>query len=81
MKTLTTPWQKMIGLMFTKSKEEAKFVFKSDVQCSIHTYFCRYPLDITFFDKDYKILERVILEPNKFYKPKNKFRYIVEIPC
>ena len=71
---------KFLGLMFRK-KQKLHFKFKKDVKHSIHTFFVFFPIDITFLDKNNKVIEvRKNLKPFSIYFPKNKYNSFVESP-
>ena len=64
------------------------FVFKKPVRNSFWMYRMKFPLDIYFLDENYNIIEKFekVLPCNKFlgigcpkYKPKSKYRYVLEL--
>lgn len=75
---------KTIGLMFHKKlKNKALvFIFKREKIIPIHMLFVFYPIDVLFLDGNKKIVEiKENLKPFTFYMPKNKAKYILELPC
>ena len=49
-------WEKGIGLIGRSSLEPATGVWLSDV-ASIHTFFVRFPIDILFLDRQFRLLK------------------------
>ncbi|MBI5393431.1 DUF192 domain-containing protein [Candidatus Woesearchaeota archaeon] len=70
---------KASGLMFSKRKNLV-FVFDNEVKEPLHMFFVFYPIDALFLDKDKKIVEiKRNFKPFRFYSPKNKAQYIIEL--
>lgn len=79
MKTCKSLFSQAKGLMFSKRKN-LMFVFDKEKIISIHTWFVFFPIDVVFLDKDMKLVESVEnLKPFRFYKSKNKAKYMIEI--
>ena len=72
-----TFFKRFKGLM---GKKDIDFVmlFTDLTDSSIHTLFMRFDIDVYFLDKNKIIYEKTTLKPWKFYKPKNKAKYILE---
>ena len=65
--------------MFSKRKNLV-FVFDKEVKESLHMFFVFYPIDVLFLDKDKRVVEiKRNFKPFKFYFPKNKAQYIIEL--
>ena len=76
------PLAKAIGLMFSKKSDKSLiFVFKKEKIVPLHMLFVFYPIDVLFLNKEKKIVEiKEHFRPFSFYSPKNKARYIIEMP-
>lgn len=69
-----------VGLMFSKPKSLI-FVFKKEKIIPLHMFFVFYPIDILFLNKNNVIIEiKENFKPFCFYTPKNKAKYVIEIP-
>lgn len=66
------------GLMLKKDIDFA-LLFTNLKDSSIHTSFMRFDIDVYFLDKNKVIFEKTSLKPWKFYKPKKKASYILEV--
>jgi len=79
---IATGWGKYSGLMFkTKYTSPRLFVFKEDVNSSIHSWFVFFSFIVIWFDEEGEVIELRIVKPFKGkIKPSEKFRYILEIP-
>jgi len=53
--------------------------FNTKICSSIHTLFMRINIDVIFLNKEKKVIETANISPWKFYKPKNKAHYILEL--
>ena len=76
-------WQKTVGLMFSKRLEDKALIFEfgKDVQHSFHMFFVFYPIDIIFLDKYFIVVDKKSnFVPFSCHKPKQKFRYAIELP-
>ncbi|MDP6294173.1 MAG: DUF192 domain-containing protein, partial [Candidatus Woesearchaeota archaeon] len=69
-----------LGLMFQKPKP-LLMVFKQDKLVPIHTWFMRGVIDVYYLDENKNVLEKATLQPWKYYKPKTKARFILELPA
>lgn len=71
-------FQKAIGFMFQKKKNYAIY-FKN---CnSIHTFFCFFPLDIYFLDKNDNILYAYHeVGKNRIFFPQKNVKNVLEVP-
>lgn len=66
--------------MFLK-KKTIVLEFKKEKIIPLHMLFVFYPIDILFLNKNKEIVEiKQNLKPFAFYTPKNKAKYIVEMP-
>ncbi len=72
-------FSKFFGLMFSK-KKNLFFVFPVKSKPVIHMFFVFYPITVILLDESYKILEYNYLYPFQIYLPKNKAKFILEIP-
>jgi len=77
--------KKATGLMFSKEKNfDYCLIFdmgvESKIYSSIHMLFVFYPILLLFLDENKKIVDIRIAKPWGFYSPKNKARYILELP-
>jgi len=59
--------KRFLGMMFLKEKTSNGYYFK---KCnSIHTFFCKYPLDVILLDKNNYIIDiKYNLKPWKIFK-------------
>ncbi|MBW2993605.1 DUF192 domain-containing protein [Candidatus Woesearchaeota archaeon] len=79
-KLCRTFFAKGIGLMFLK-KRTVVFEFKKEKIVPLHMLFVFYPIDVLFLNKEKKIVEiKKNFKPFSFYTPRNKAKYIVEMP-
>ncbi len=67
------------GLMFSKPKNLV-FVFDRKEKISLHTFFVFFPIDVLFLDEKRRVVEHTQMKPFTFYTPKNKVKYVVELP-
>ena len=80
-------FSKFKGLMFTlklKNKQGIIIPLKKEriSQAAIHMLFVFYNIDVLWLDNDYKIVDlRRNLKPFTFAKPRNRAKYIVELPA
>ncbi|MDP7180636.1 MAG: DUF192 domain-containing protein [Candidatus Woesearchaeota archaeon] len=74
---------KSIGLIFHKKLIDKGLVFpyKKDKKVPLHMIFVFFPIDIIYLDKEKKVIEiKENFKPFTFYTPKNKSRYVLELP-
>ena len=73
---------KGIGLMFRrKIKNQYIFTFKKESIIPLHMWFVFTPIDVLFLDEKKRIVEiKENFKPFQFYNPKNKAKYIIELP-
>ena len=72
---------KAIGLMFSRKKKTLIFIFKKEKIIPLHMFFVFYPIDVIFLNKNKKVVEiKQNLRPFAFYIPKNKAKYVIELP-
>lgn len=50
--------ERLLGLMFSKDLEKENGLLISPCN-SIHTFFMRYPIDIVFMDKNFKVVKAI----------------------
>lgn len=71
------------GLMFKKDFNKKLIIEtpkkSNKFQSGIHTFFMRFPIEIIFVDSNMKVFEKTVLKPWKFYFPKKRAKYIIEI--
>jgi len=66
--------------MFSK-KKTLIFIFGKEKIIPLHMLFVFFPIDVLFLDKNKKVVEiKENLRPFSFYTPKNKAKYIIELP-
>lgn len=66
------------GLMLKKRIEEEEGLFFTNVG-RIHTSFMRFPIDVVYFDKDYKVLFVETVYPWKFGKKVKDAKHVLEL--
>lgn len=69
--------KRLIGLMFKKDIDYG-LLFTDIIYPSIHTSFMRFEIDVYFIDENYVVIDKITLKPWKYYKSKNKCKYILE---
>ncbi|WP_346218170.1 DUF192 domain-containing protein [Methanobrevibacter arboriphilus] len=71
------------GLMFKKDLEYILVIKTANsnvkIYSSIHTFFMRINIDVIFLNEEKKVIETAHISPWKFYNPKNKAHYILEL--
>ena len=78
----TSSFSKARGLMFSKKPKILIFIFKKEKIVPLHMFFVFFPIDALFLDKRKRIIEiKDNFMPFKYYKPKNKSMYIIELPA
>jgi uncharacterized membrane protein (UPF0127 family) len=80
-KLCNNPLTRALGLLFTY-KKSALLVspIESQYQTSIHTFFMLNSIDVVWLDKDKNILEIKTMKPFSHHTPKEKAKYVLEIP-
>ena len=78
-----TFFSKFRGLMFTRKAEQALvFRFAKEQKTPLHMFFVFYPIDVVYLNSDRIIVElKPYLRPFSLYFPKNKARYVLELPA
>ena len=72
---------KSLGLMFTLKPKTLIFIFKKEKIIPLHMLFVFYPIDVLFLGKNKVVVEiKESLMPFTVYTPKNKAKYIIELP-
>ncbi|HSU72612.1 MAG TPA: DUF192 domain-containing protein [Candidatus Binatia bacterium] len=73
-------WSKARGLMFSRRKNLV-FAFEQDTSVPLHMLFVFFPIDVFYLDAKKNVIEaKKGFKPFTFYTPKNKARYVVEVP-
>ena len=74
---------KFLGLMFTRKADRVLvFRFENEKKVALHMFFVFYPIDVVYLNSDKKIVElKPYLRPFSVYFPKNKARYVLELPA
>ena len=72
-------------MFFPRKKFDFGLVFKREQESilgsSIHMLFVFYPINVLFLDSDKKVVDmKKRLKPFTFYSPKQKSKYIIELP-
>jgi uncharacterized protein len=81
-KLCTTLLSKARGLMFTKKKDKALvFIYNKEELISLHMFFVFYPIDVLFLNREKEVIEiKENFRPSTGYMPKNRARYVIELP-
>ena len=66
-------------LKFKKFSKNDAMLFKVRGISGIHTWFMSFPIAVFFLDKDWKVIEKVKLDPFESYKPKQGYEYFIEL--
>ncbi len=74
-------WGKTVGVMLWKDFGTSKGLLLPSTN-AIHTFFVRFPLDVVFLDKDYKVIQVVEgLRPWSFSPIVWKAKHTLELPA
>lgn len=76
-KIANTFFKRLLGLMFKKDIDYG-LLFINISYPSIHTSFMRFDIDVYFLDENKIIVDKVTLKPWRYYKTKEKTKYILE---
>jgi hypothetical protein len=80
-----TFWSRFRGLMFRRRFPQGKailFRFKKPGRHAVHMFFVRFPIDLLYLNRQFKIVEiREALKPWRFYRPKHLATNLVELPA
>jgi hypothetical protein len=72
---------KGLGLMFSRKQKPLILISRKEKIVPLHMLFVFYPIDVLFLNKNKIVLEKKEnLRPFAFYTPKNKAKYIIELP-
>ncbi|MDD3178321.1 MAG: DUF192 domain-containing protein [Candidatus ainarchaeum sp.] len=77
----------MRGLMFyPRSKFNFALIFdrsyEDKINSSLHMFFVFFPIDVLFLNSNKEIVDiKFNFRPFRFYIPKEKARYVIELPC
>ncbi len=77
-------FSKIKGLMFSfPTRKGLVLVNNKEDYTSIHMFFVFYSIDVAFLNENFEIVDfRKNVRPfTLLIKPKNKAKYIVEVPC
>ena len=75
-------WAKLRGQMFRKEILPMVFIFGKEQKIDLHSWFVKESLDLVFVNSAWEVVELVHeFMPKKFYKPKNKAMYVLEMPA
>jgi len=66
-------------LKWKKFDKNDVMLFKVRGRLGIHTWFMSFPIVVLFLDKDWKVIEKVKLDPFENYKPKKEYEYFIEL--
>ncbi|MCB9362511.1 DUF192 domain-containing protein [Candidatus Woesearchaeota archaeon] len=81
LRVCTSLWSKATGLMFARAPRTLVFVMPSPQIVPLHMFFVHFPIDVLFLDDKKKVVEiKYDFRPYTIYTPKNRAKYIVEIP-
>ena len=84
LKVVSSVFGKAIGLMFHKRIKDFGLVFEfgSEKKVSLHNFFVFFPIDLVFLDSKWEVVElKERFMPFTLYIPKEKARYIIELPA
>ncbi len=66
--------------MFTKNLASKEgLLMKFHHRNIVHSLFMRFSIDLIFLDSQRRVVEVSTLRPWKFYKPKGKCRWLIEV--
>ena len=75
-------FSKLRGQMFRKKIEPMVFEFDKELKIDLHSWFVKEPLDLIFVNSEWEVVEMVHeFMPKKYYKPKEKAMYVLEMPA
>ena len=81
--TCTRYLKNLCGLMFSRKLKDKGliFVFERERIVSLHMYGVFFPIDVVYLNSDKEVVEiKKSLKPFWFYTPKNKAKYVIELP-
>lgn len=75
-------FSKSVGLMFSKKDFiPLIFVFEKEKIVPLHMLFVFFQIDVLFLNSEKRVVEiKENFKPFTFYAPKNKAKYIMELP-
>jgi uncharacterized membrane protein (UPF0127 family) len=77
----STFWQRIKGLLGKRFLLPGQSIVLDPCN-SVHTFFMRFPIDVLFLDKDYKVLKAIPkLEPNRITRIYWYSNRVVELPA
>jgi uncharacterized membrane protein (UPF0127 family) len=82
-KMLFSPFEKAIGLMFSRPIKDIGYVFIFDTprKIDLHMFFVFFPIDVLFLDAQKKVVEiKENFMPFTLYSSKNTASYFIELP-
>ena len=75
-------FSKLRGQMFRKKVMPMVFEFDTEQRIDLHSWFVKEPIDLIFMNDAWEVVEMVHeFSPKKFYKPKEKALYVLEMPA
>ena len=75
------PWSRMVGLLFRRSLSQGQGLLLTPCS-SIHTLFMLFPIDVLFFDKEWKVVKTVAdLRPFRLALGGRGARACAELPA
>ncbi len=80
-KIATSPWLRLKGLLGTKGMEEGEALLLRPCQ-SVHTFFMAYPIDVLFFDGNYRVVHLCSsMPPFRISRFVMRARFVIELPA
>ncbi|MBI4144288.1 DUF192 domain-containing protein [Candidatus Woesearchaeota archaeon] len=79
MRVCKTFLSKTLGLMFQKPKP-LLMVFEKPKIVALHSFFVFGTIDVYFLNEKKEVMEKTRMKPFSLYTPKNKAKYILELP-
>jgi len=72
---------KALGLMFSFSPKTLVFEYGKEQLVPLHMFFVFFPIDVIYLNAGKRVVETASLKPFTFYNPKEKAKYVVELPA
>jgi len=68
------------GLMFSKQKNII-FIFRHEKRIPLHMFFVFFPIDVLYLDSEKRVIEMIKdFKPFRYYSPRYKSKYVLELP-
>jgi len=78
---LSSVFSKALGLMFHTKPKSLIFQFNKEQLIPLHMCFVFFPIDVVFLNSNKKVVEiKENFKPWTYYSPKNKAKYVIELP-